>query len=72
MPFPIEPVSPKQTLIGVHLVVSSAIRALECVSAWFFFFHFQSWRVNLGVCLVAPAKFPMVFRFVRPIAFDAF
>ena len=33
MPFPIEPVSPKQTLIGVCLVVSSAIQTLEHVGA---------------------------------------
>jgi len=46
--------------------------ALECVGAWFPFFGFQSWRVDLGIRLAAPTEFPMVFRFMWPIAFDAF
>ena len=72
MPFPIEPVSPKWTLVGVRLVVSLAIQALEHVRAWFSFFCFQSWQVGLGICLAVPAKSLMVFRFVQPIAFDTF
>jgi len=42
------------------------------VRAWFPFFHFQSWRVNLVIHLATPSKFLMVFRFMRTIAFDIF
>ena len=70
--FPIKPMSPEQTLVGVCLMISSAIWAFEWVRAWFLFFRFQSWRVDLVVYLVTPSKFPMVFRFMRTVAFDTF
>jgi len=70
--FPIEPVSPEQILVGVRLMISSAIRAFEQVRAWISFFYFQSWRVDLVICLTVPSKFLMVFRFMRTIAFDVF
>jgi len=72
MPFPIEPVTPKQTLVGVCLMVSVTVQILEQVGAWFLFFCFQSWQVDLGISLAAPSKFLVVFQFVWPIAFDAF
>ena len=72
MPFPIEPVTPKRTLVGVCLMVSTTVRTLEQVGAWFLFFCFQSWQVDLGISLAVPSKFSVVFWFVRPIAFDAF
>jgi len=42
LPFPIKPVSPERTLVGVCLMISSAIRAFEQVRTWFPFFGFQS------------------------------
>jgi len=39
MPFTIEPVSPEGTLIGVYLVIASAVHILEGVWAWFLFLH---------------------------------
>ena len=70
--FPIESVSPKRTLVGVSLVVAPTVRTFEWVGAWFALLGFQSWWVDLGICLATPTKFSMVFRFVRTIAFDAF
>jgi len=72
LPFPIKPVSPEWTLVGVRLMIPLAIRAFEWVRAWFPFFCFQSWKVDLIIHLTTPSKFPMVFRFVRTVAFDTF
>jgi len=42
------------------------------VGAWFILLGFQSWWVDLGICLATPTEFSMVIRFVRTVAFDAF
>jgi len=42
------------------------------VRAWFTLFGFQSWQVDLGICLATSTKFSMVIGFVRTIAFDIF
>jgi len=72
MPFPIEPVPPKRTLIGVCLVVSATIQAFEQVEAWFPFLGFQSWWVDLGICFATPSEFSMMFGFVWTVTFDTF
>ena len=72
MPFPVKPMSPKQTLIGVCLVVSMTIQAFEQMGAWFSFFGFQPWRVDLGICFAAPSKFLMMFGFVWIVVFNTF
>ena len=72
MPFPIEPVSPKQTLIGVCLVVSATIRVLEQMGARFSFLGFQPRRIHLGISFATLSEFLMMFRFMWTIAFDAF
>ena len=72
VPFPIELMSPKWTLIGVSLVIPVTVQALECVRAWFAFLDFQPWWVELGVCFAAPTEFSMMFGFVRLIAFNTF
>ena len=53
-------------------MISLAIQAFEWVRAWFSFFCFQSWRVDLVICLVIPSKFLIIFRFMRTVAFDIF
>ena len=70
MPFPIELITPKWTLIRVGKMVSSTVGALEWVGAWFSFFCFQSWRIDFGISLAASTKFSMMFQFVWSIAFD--
>ena len=61
MPFPIEPMMPKQTLIRVGKMVSATVGALEQVETWFPFFHFQSWQIDFCISLVALPKFSMMF-----------
>ena len=70
--FIIKAVPPEETLIGVCLVITSAVHALEEVWAWFPFFCFQSWGICFLIYLVALSKMSMVFGFVRTIALDAF
>ena len=72
MLFSIELVSPKQTLIGVCLVVSMTIQALKHMRAWFSFLGFQLWWIEFGVCFAAPTEFLMMFGFVWTVAFDIF
>jgi len=61
VPLPVEPVAPKQALIGVGKVVSMTVQALERVGARFPFFSFQSWWIDLVISLAAPSKLSMVF-----------
>jgi len=72
VPFPVEAMPPKWTVIGVGLVISFAVGALEGVRARLALFGFESRRVDFSVSFITPTEFSMMFRFVRPIAFDAF
>ena len=72
MPLPVKSVPPEQTQVGISLMITTAIQAFERMRAWFTFLGFQPWWVNLGVSFTTPAKFSVVFRFVRAVTFDAF
>jgi len=72
MPFHVEVMPPKWTLIGIDLVFSFAIGTLEGVRAWFALLGFKSGRINFSVSFATPTELSMVLRFVRPIAFDIF
>ena len=67
-----ETMSPEWTCVRVGLVVSFAVWTFEGVGAWIAFFGFKSGRVKFGVSFATPAKFPVVFRFVRTVALNAF
>jgi len=71
LPFSVESVSSEGTLVGVGLVVSPPIRALERVRAWFIFLCLETRRVHLLIHLTTPPKFTVVFRFVETIILDA-
>ena len=72
VPFSVEAVFPKWAVVGVGLVISFAVGALEGVRARFALFSFKSRRVDLGVSFTTPTDVPVMFRFVGPITFDAF
>jgi len=72
VPFPVEAMPPKWTVVGVGLVISFAVGALEGVRAWFALFGFKSGGINFSIRFTTPTEFSMMFRFVRPVAFDAF
>ena len=72
VPFTVEAMPPKWAVIGVGLVISFTVGALEGVRARFALFGFKSRRVDFSVSFTTPTKFSMMFRFVRPVAFDAF
>jgi len=72
VPFPVEAMPPKWTVIGVGLVISFAVGALEGVRAWFALLGFKSGRINFSISFATPTEFSMMFRFVRPVTFDAF
>ena len=42
------------------------------MGAWIAFLGFKSGRIKFGVSFATPAKFPMVFGFVRTIALNTF
>jgi len=72
VPFSVESMSPKRTLVGISLMVALAVRAFEQMGAWFAFLGFQSRWVDFGISLAAPTEFSVVFGFVGTITFDAF
>ena len=72
VPFSMETMSPEWTCVRVGLVVSFAVWTFEGVGAWIAFFGFKSGRVKFGVSFATPAKFPVVFQFVRTVALNTF
>ena len=72
VPFSIEPMMPKWTLVRVSKMVSMTVGALEWVGTWISLLCFQSRQIDFGVGLAAPPEFSMMFQFVRSIAFDIF
>jgi len=71
MPFPIEVMSPKWTIVRVGLMISFAVRTFEQMRTWFALLGFQSRRVKFSVTLTTPTELSMVFRLMRSVAFDA-
>jgi len=72
VPFSVGSMSPKQTLVGIGLIVALTVRAFERMGAWFAFLGFQSRWVDFGIDLAAPTEFSVMFGFVGTITFDAF
>ena len=72
MPLPVEAMLPERTDIRVGLVISFAVRTLEGMRARFTLFCFKSRRISFSIRFTTPTEFPMMFRFVGPVAFDAF
>ena len=66
----IKAVLPKKACYRVSLVLTSTVRALEGVQAWFAFFGFKAWQINFIIGLIAPAEFTMVLWFLGTIALD--
>ena len=70
LPFSVELVSPERALVGVGLVVSPTIRALERMGAKFALLCLEMRHVCLLICLAAPPKFIVVLGFVWTVALD--
>ena len=71
VPLPVELMSPEWALVGVSLVIATAIRAFECMRTWVAFLSLKTRGVRLLICFAAPSKFSVVFGSVRSIALDA-
>jgi len=71
VPFAIEPILLEQTEIGVCLMVSMTVRALEEVRARFAFLSLKSKGVSFSIHFATPPKLVMIFRFMRSVALDA-
>ena len=70
VPLTIESVSPKGTLDGISLMISSAIGALERMRAGFTLLGFESGWVYFIVSFTAPTELSVMLRLVQAIAFD--
>ena len=70
VPLPVKSVSLEWTQVGVGLVIATAVQTFEQMRTWLAFLGFQSWWVDLGVGFATPAKFSVVFGFVRTITFN--
>ena len=68
----VEPMSPKETWVWICLMIASTVRAFEWMRTQFAFSCFKERRICLWVSFATPAELTMVFRFVGPIALDAF
>jgi len=64
VPFSVESMPPEWTLVGVGLVITSAIRAFERVRAWIALLSLEMQRVCLLVHFAAPPEFSVVLGFV--------
>ena len=71
MPFIMEPMFPKQTQVGVHLVISMTVGALEGMWTWFTFFCLKARGISFLTHFAIPSKLTMVFSLMRAIALDA-
>jgi len=70
MPFAMEPMFPKQTQVGVHLVISTTVGALKGIQTWFIFFCLKMREVSFIICFVTPPELIIVFSLMRAIALD--
>ena len=70
MPLPVESISPEWALVGVSLVITPAIRTLECMKTWVAFLSLKTRGVCLFIHFAALPKFSVVFRSVWSIALD--
>jgi len=70
--FSVEAVSPEGTLVGICLMVTLTIGALEGVRAGFALLRFKARWICLLISLTAPSEFVVVLGLVRAITFDVF
>ena len=70
--FTIEPVFLEKTKIRICLVITLTVMVFEGVKAWFTLLGFQPRKISLTISFIVPNKVSVVFRFMGPIAFDAF
>ena len=68
--FVMEPMFSKQTQVGVHLVISITVGALERMQIWFAFFCLKAREISFLIRFATPPKLLMVFSLVRAIALD--
>jgi len=67
----IEPMFPKWTQVGVHLVIFMTVGALEGMWTWFTFFCLEMRVISFLICFATLPKLTIVFSLVRAIALDA-
>ena len=65
-----EPMFPKQTQVGVHLVISTTVGALKGIQTWFIFFCLKMREVSFIICFATPPELMIVFSLMRAIALD--
>ena len=65
-----EPILPEQTEIGIHLIVSMTVGALEGVRARFTLLSLKLRGVSFSIRFATPPKLAMIFGFMRSVAFD--
>jgi len=70
VPFVMEPMFPKQTQVGVCLVISTTVGALEGMQTWFAFFCLEVRGISFLIHFTTPPKLMMVFSLVRTITLD--
>ena len=70
VPFVIEPMFPKWTQVGVYLVISMTVGALEGMQTWFVFFCLKMRGISFLIHFAIPPKLTMVFSLVRAITLD--
>ena len=61
VPFPIEPMTLKWTLVRVSKMVFITVGVLEWVGTWISLFCFQSRQIDFDIGLAAPPEFSMMF-----------
>jgi len=64
VPVTIKPMFPERTCYTISLVFLFVVCTLEGMSAWYFFWHFQSWRVDLEVWFAASYYVLMMLEFM--------
>jgi len=66
-----EPILLEQTEIGIHLIVSTTVGALEGVRARFALLSLKSRGVSFSIHFATLPKLAMIFGFMRFVALDA-
>ena len=70
VPFMMELIFLKWTQVGVHLVISMTVGALEGMWTWFTFFCLKMRGISFLICFAILPKLTIVFSLVRAIALD--
>jgi len=68
MPFFVETMTPEWARVGVGLIITLAVDALEEVRVWFVLFGFKPRGIDLKISLAAPGKVAVVFSFMWTVA----